>query len=138
MIDTQLLPTPLDLNACYTHVQDDACGGIAIFVGAIRNHNQGESVTRLEFDSYDGMALKEMAKICERAIELHTLHKVSLHHRKGALAIGDTAVIVAVSSPHRREAFAGCAYVIDQLKLHVPIWKKEFRADGTHWLDSRP
>ena len=138
MVDIQLNGDPLNLDEAYKFVQDPVCGGIAVFIGAIRNHNEGEGVTHLEFSSYDGMAVKEMRKIAEAALEVHGLKKVALYHRKGALAIGDVAVIVAVSSPHREAAFAGCAYVIDELKKHVPIWKKEFRADGTHWLNSRP
>ncbi|NJC24967.1 molybdenum cofactor biosynthesis protein MoaE [Neolewinella antarctica] len=138
MIDVRLSGDDLDLSTCYDFVQDPACGGIALFVGAIRNHNQGEEVTHLEFSSYDGMALKEMRKIAEAASEDYGLAKVALHHRKGELKIGDVAVIIAVSSPHRKAAFEGCAYVIDELKKHVPIWKKEFRADGTHWLNARP
>ena len=138
LIDVQLNDRPLSLDDAYAFVQDPACGGIALFVGTIRNHNEGEDVTHLEFSSYDGMALKEMRKICVAAGETFGLKKLALYHRKGTLAIGDVAVIVAVSSPHRKEAFAGCAYVIDELKKHVPIWKKEFRADGTHWLNSRP
>ena len=138
MIDVQLNAEPLDLAACYDFVQDPTCGGINLFVGAIRNHNDGEEVTHLEFSSYDGMALKEMRKICERAVHEHGLARVALHHRKGELQIGDVAVIVAVASPHRAASFAGCQFVIDELKKHVPIWKKEFRADGTHWLNSRP
>ena len=138
MIDTQLTDVPLDVSAAYELVRDPACGGIALFVGTIRNHNEGEEVTRLEFSSYDGMATKEMRKICERAIEKFGLVKAALYHRKGELAIGDVAVIVAVASKHRKAAFTGCEYIIDELKKHVPIWKKEFRADGTHWLNARP
>ena len=85
-----------------------------------------------------GWPPKEMRRICARAIAEFALVKVALYHRKGELAIGDVAVIVAVSSPHRKAAFMGCEYIIDELKKHVPIWKKEFRADGTHWLNARP
>ena len=138
MIDVQLLGEQLSLDDCYRYVQDPTCGGIAIFVGTIRNHNLGQPVERLEFSAYDGMALKEMRKICEAAVERFELRKVSLHHRKGSLAISDVAVIVAVSSPHRKAAFTGCEYIIDELKKHVPIWKKEFRPDGSHWINARP
>lgn len=137
-MNIELLSSPLDLQDCYQSVLDDECGGIALFVGTIRNHNQGEEVTHLEFSSYDSMALKEMRKIAVAAVELHQLKKVALHHRKGELDIGDVAVIIAVSSKHRKAAFEGCEYIIDELKKHVPIWKKEFRADGTHWLNARP
>ena len=138
MIDVQISDQPLSIDACYATVQDPSCGGICLFVGTIRNHNKGEDVSRLEFDSYDGMALKEMRKIGEEALEIHDLKSVVLHHRKGTLAIGDIAVIIAVNSVHRKAAFAGCEWVIDRLKERVPIWKKEFRGDGSFWINARP
>ncbi|SER28863.1 molybdenum cofactor biosynthesis protein MoaE [Neolewinella agarilytica] len=138
MIDVQISDQPLSIDTCYNTVQDPSCGGICLFVGTIRNHNQGEDVSRLEFDSYDGMALKEMRKIGEEVLELYDLKSVVLHHRKGALDIGDVAVIIAVSSVHRKAAFAGCEWVIDRLKERVPIWKKEFRGDGSFWINARP
>jgi len=128
----------LSLDAAYTAVQDPACGGICLFVGTIRNHNKGETVTRLEFSSYDPMALREMEKIAQEAAELHDLHHVALHHRKGNMDIGDVAVIIAVSSVHRKASFQGCEWVIDQLKERVPIWKKEFWEDGGYWVGARP
>lgn len=138
MIDIALLDEPLSIDHCYQFVHNPTCGGICLFVGTIRNHNKGASVTKLEFSSYDGMALKEMQKIADRAIAEHQLQSVALHHRKGALAIGDIAVIIAVSSAHRAAAFAGCEFVIDELKKTVPIWKKEFLEDGSYWVNARP
>ena len=129
---------PLSLDACFGAVRDPACGGIALFVGTIRNHNKGEAVERLEFDAYAPMAIKEMRKICEAAAATHALKRVALHHRTGALAIGDIAVIVAVATHHRAAAFAGCEEIIDELKKHVPIWKKEFLEGGGYWVGARP
>ncbi|CAH1001980.1 Molybdopterin synthase catalytic subunit 1 [Neolewinella maritima] len=138
MIDIALRATPLDLTECSQFVSHPSCGGLCFFVGTIRDLNLGQTVTHLEFDTYDVMALKEMHKIAETAREQFGLHAVALHHRKGELTIGEVAVIVAVSSVHRAPAFAGCEFVIDELKKTVPIWKKEFRADGSHWLAARP
>ena len=138
MIDVALRDTPLDLDECARFVSHPSCGGLCFFVGNIRDLNLGQTVTHLEFEAYDPMALREMRKIAEVARERFGLHAVALHHRKGDLAIGDTAVIVAVSSVHRAPAFAGCEFVIDELKKTVPIWKKEFRGDGSHWLNARP
>ena len=129
---------PLSLDDCFSAVRDPACGGLAFFVGTIRNHNKGEEVVRLEFDAYGPMAEREMNRICTAAAATHGLKKVALHHRRGALEIGDIAVIVAVASHHRAAAFAGCAEIIDELKQHVPIWKKEFLADGGYWVGARP
>ena len=138
MIDIALRNTSLGLDECARLVSHPSCGGLCFFVGTIRDLNLGQTVTHLEFEAYDAMALREMRKIAETARDQFNLHAVALHHRKGDLAIGDTAVIVAVSSVHRAPAFAGCEFIIDELKKTVPIWKKEFRADGSHWLNARP
>lgn len=138
MTDILLSANPLSIDTCYAAVQDPTCGGICLFVGTIRNHNKGKVVTHLNFESYAPMAEKEMRRIAEETVEQHGLHKVSLHHRTGELAIGDIAVIIAVSSHHRAAAFAGCEQVIDELKKHVPIWKKEFLEDGSYWVGARP
>ena len=137
-IDVRLSPEPLSLDACRDFVAHPSCGGLCFFVGTIRDLNLGQTVTHLEFEAYAPMAIREMRKIAEAARERHDLHAVALHHRTGDLAIGDVAVIVAVSSVHRAPAFAGCEFVIDELKKHVPIWKKEFRPDGSHWINARP
>ena len=133
-----LSPSALSLDAAYAAVTDPACGGICLFVGTIRNHSQGRKVTRLEFSSYDPMALREMEAIGAAAKEEFGLRHVALHHRKGDMAIGDIAVIIAVSSAHRKAAFAGCEWIIDRLKERVPIWKKEFWEDGSYWVGARP
>ncbi|WP_420460128.1 molybdenum cofactor biosynthesis protein MoaE [Neolewinella sp.] len=138
MIDVALRDTPLTLDECARFVSHPSCGGLCFFVGNVRDLNLGQTVTHLEFEAYDPMALREMRKIAEAARERFGLYAVALHHRKGDLAIGDTAVIIAVSSVHRAAAFAGCEFVIDELKKTVPIWKKEFRENGSHWLNARP
>lgn len=138
MTDIQILPTPLSLDACYAAVQDPACGGIVLFVGTIRNHNKGKQVTHLDFESYVPMAVKELERIVAQAMTDHELVHACVHHRTGELAVGDIAVIIAVSSHHRAAAFAGCEQLIDELKKHVPIWKKEFLTDGSYWVNARP
>lgn len=138
MIDVELSGEPLDLMECSRLVADPSCGGLCFFVGNVRDLNLGHAVTHLEFEAYEPMAIREMRMIAERALDRFGLHAVALHHRTGQLAIGDTAVIVAVSSVHRAAAFAACEFVIDELKKSVPIWKKEFRDDGSHWLNTTP
>jgi molybdopterin synthase catalytic subunit len=138
MLDIALSDQPLSVDQCYAKVQDPTCGGICLFVGTIRNHSQGEPVTHLEFDSYPPMAIKEMRRIAEEAQEKFGLQSVVVHHRVGHMSIGDIAVIIAVSSAHRAAAFEGCEWVIDELKKDVPIWKKEFRPDGSYWVNARP
>ena len=138
MIDVLLSDQPLSLDAAYAAVVDPTCGGIVLFVGTIRNHNKGQTVTHLNFDAYEPMALREMKRIGEAAATQFHLAHVSLHHRTSALAIGDIAVIIAVSSHHRKAAFTGCEYIIDELKQHVPIWKHEYLEDGSYWVNARP
>lgn len=109
-------------------------GGVVLFMGLVRDHNQGKDVVRLDYEAYDAMAVRKMVEIRE-AIEAATPGaRVAMAHRKGSLIIGDVAVLVAASAPHRAEAFAACREAIERLKAEVPIWKKEFSPDGAEWL----
>ena len=137
-IDVQVLASPLSIDTCYDYVLDPACGGICLFVGTVRNLNKGESVTHLEFESYIPMAAKEMRTIAQHCLENFSSHKVSIHHRVGKVDLTEKAVIIAVSSKHRKAAFEACEYVIDTLKKTVPIWKKEFLIDGSYWVNAHP
>ncbi|WP_246050217.1 molybdenum cofactor biosynthesis protein MoaE [Neolewinella litorea] len=137
-IDVQLSATALSLQVCRDFVVHPSCGGLCFFEGTIRDLNLGATVTHLEFEAYAPMAVKEMTKIAVAARNDFGLHAVALHHRTGDLAIGETAVIIAVSSVHRKPAFEGCEFIIDELKKTVPIWKREYRADGSHWLNAHP
>jgi len=128
----------LDLAICNEFVQDDACGGIALFVGTVRNHTKGKEVKRLDFSAYKPMAIKEMHKIATQAIEKFDISKIAIHHAVGNLKIGDVPVIIAVSSAHRDAAFKACKFAIDTLKETVPIWKKEHFEDGEVWVNSHP
>jgi len=128
----------LDLAICNEFVQDDTCGGIALFVGTVRNHTKGKEVKRLDFSAYEPMAIKEMHKIAKQAIEKFDISKIAIHHAVGNLKIGDVPVIIAVSSAHRDAAFKACKFAIDTLKETVPIWKKEHFEDGEVWVNSHP
>jgi len=128
----------LKLEDCVDFVQDEACGGIATFVGTVRNSTQKKTVSRLDFSAYEPMAEKEMKKIAEQAIEKFKISKIAIHHALGNLQIGDIPVIISVSSPHRDAAFEACKYAIDTLKETVPIWKKEHFEDGEVWVNAHP
>lgn len=129
---------PLVLQDCYSFVEDPSCGGIATFIGTVRNATKNKNVTLLDFSSYKPMALKEMQKIAERALEKFSIHKIAIHHAVGPLKIGEIPVIIAVSSAHRKAAFEACEFAIDTLKETVPIWKKEHFDDGEVWVNSHP
>ncbi len=137
-IDIQLLETPLDPTCCETFVSDPEAGGIVVFVGTVRRKTAGREVVRLEFESYQPMAVRQMQIIANQAVEKFSALKISMHHRLGNLEIGGVAVVIAVSTPHRAAAFDACRFCIDELKKSVPIWKKEVFADGEIWVASHP
>ncbi len=128
----------LNLQECYDFVQDASCGGIALFVGTVRNKTQDKAVTVLDFSTYQAMAIKEMQKIADKALADFDIIKIAIHHAEGKLQIGDIPVIISVSSPHRKAAFKACQFAIDTLKEKVPIWKKEHFVDGEVWVNSHP
>jgi molybdopterin synthase catalytic subunit len=129
----RLVREPIDVAALAATTPAD--GAVCLFVGVVRNENQGRAVLRLEYEAYEEMALPLMEDIAAEARRLHPVTDVRLVHRLGRLEIGEASVAVAVSSPHRAEAFAACRFAIDTLKARVPIWKKELYADGSAWLD---
>tara|TARA_R110001583_G_scaffold132777_3_gene284719 strand:- start:71 stop:496 length:426 start_codon:yes stop_codon:yes gene_type:complete len=128
----------LNLQKCYNFVQDTSCGGVALFVGTVRNATKNKKVTLLDFSAYEPMAIKEMRKIADKALEKFSIHKIAIHHAVGELQIGEVPVIIAVSSAHRKAAFEACEFAIDTLKETVPIWKKEHFEDGDVWVNSHP
>jgi len=128
----------LNLQDCTNFVEDDSCGGIVTFVGAVRNSTKNKTVTLLDFSAYEPMAIKEMQKIAAIALEKFPIHKIAIHHAVGELQIGDVPVIIAVSSAHRKAAFEACEFAINTLKETVPIWKKEHFEDGEVWVNSHP
>lgn len=113
-------------------------GGIATFVGVVRGTNHGRTVRWLEYSAFAPLAVKEMEAIAAEAQARWSLIDVRIVHRLGHLEVGDVAVALGVASPHRKEAFEACAWVIDELKRRVPIWKREVTADGAEWIGSTP
>ncbi|HET8623329.1 MAG TPA: molybdenum cofactor biosynthesis protein MoaE [Gemmatimonadales bacterium] len=130
-----LTTAPLDLSRLVAEVTAPARGGIACFLGVVRDHHGGRSVASLEYSAYEPMAEIECRRIvAEARARWHA--EVALEHRVGQLAIGDAAVAIAAAAPHRDAAFAACRYVIEEVKRRVPIWKRERFADGTEgWVD---
>jgi molybdopterin synthase catalytic subunit len=110
-------------------------GALCLFTGIVRDHHEGRRVDHLEYEAYEEMALPLMEEIASEARSRWRVSTVSVVHRLGRLEIGETSVAVAVTSPHRREAFEACHHVIDALKSRVPIWKKEFYSDGSAWIE---
>lgn len=134
----ELTENPISIQQVIDSVYDDEAGGIDVFIGTVRKQTQGKRVVALEFEAYPSMALAEMEKIAMQAREKFSVLKVSVSHAVGRKEIGDLAVVIAVSAPHRDAAFRACRYVIDTLKETVPIWKKEIFEDGEVWVAAHP
>jgi molybdopterin synthase catalytic subunit len=125
---------PIEVPPILASVQTRHSGAIDCFIGTVRNHSQGKRVKAMEYTSYTEMGEKLMRQIEEEMQRKWTLHHVVLIHRVGMLQVGDVAVVTAVSSSHRAEAFEACRYAIDRIKADVPIWKKEFFEEGHAWV----
>ncbi len=137
-ISIKITTERLNMQVCYDLVNDDSSGGIALFVGTVRNITEGKTVNRLDFSSHESMAEKEIKKIALQTFKKYDIIKIAIHHALGELQIGDIPVIIAVSSAHRAAAFDACQYTIDTLKQTVPIWKKEHFDDGEVWVNAHP
>lgn len=129
---------PLEVQKTLDLVTDPGSGAVDIFVGTVRNQTKGKTVVKLDFEAYEKMAISEMAKIAAQAGEKWPVKKMAIHHRVGSLKVGEIAVIIAVSTPHRKASFEACQFAIDTLKLSVPIWKKEIFEDGEVWVAAHP
>ncbi len=115
---------------------DKAAGGYVAFEGWIRNENEGQEVLRLEYEVYEPLAVKEGAKIIEEARAKYPIMHADCVHREGLLELGECAVWVGVTSAHRDEAFAACRYIIDEVKVRLPVWKKEYYVNGdSGWVN---
>jgi molybdopterin synthase catalytic subunit len=115
---------------------DQSAGGYVAFEGWIRNENEGQEVLRLEYEVYEPLAVKEGAKIIEEAKAKFPISNAACVHREGLLELGDCAVWVGVVAAHRDEAFAACRYIIDEVKIRLPIWKKEYYVNGdSGWVN---
>lgn len=110
-------------------------GAIVVFEGIVRDHSRGRCTLRLDYEAYEPMALLKMRQIGALLREKFPIHRFAIVHRLGRLEIGETSVLIAVSSPHRAAAFDACRFAIDTLKRTVPIWKKEYFADGAVWAE---
>lgn len=132
----QMVTDPIDVDALRRDMFDPAAGAFVGFEGWIRNENEGHRVLRLEYEAYEPLAIKEGEKVIAEAQSQFPLLRVACVHRSGLLEIGECAVWVGVSAGHRDEAFHGCRYVIDQVKVRLPIWKKEHYVNGdSGWIN---
>jgi molybdopterin synthase catalytic subunit len=130
----ELTTEPLDVGAIARRVVLPECGAIVTLDGFVRQWTKGRESLYLVYEAYEPMATKEMKKLGEIAHEKFEISHIGIVHRLGKLEIGETSVVISVSAPHRRAAFQACEWAIRELKRTVPIWKKEFYADGEAWV----
>lgn len=134
-VHTAIDDTPLSVAEAHSFVGDPSAGATVVFTGTVRNRSEGREVAGLSYEAYRERAAPQLAALAGRAARRWpALCAIWMTHRTGSLAIGEPAVVVAVSAPHRAEAFAAAAWGIDTLKAEVAIWKQEHWADGAaHW-----
>ncbi len=131
-----LLDSPLEPQRLRLALQQGGFGAYVAFEGWVRDHNEGRAVQRLEYEAFAVLAQREGERVLEEASARFALGRALCAHRVGALAIGELAVWVGVSSAHRDAAFQACRYIIDQIKHRLPIWKKEYYVDGdSGWVN---
>ena len=128
----------LDPRALRDVVMTPASGACVVFEGVVRDHHEGRAVERLEYEAYEEMALRQMERVASEVAEEYRdreVHDIAIHHRVGPLVVGETSLIVAVSAAHRRDAFEAALRAVDRVKETVPVWKKEWGPDGSHWQE---
>ena len=129
-----LRDVPLSVDEVLDAVRHPACGGIALFVGVVRDHDHGDRVTALDYEAHPS-AVDTMRRTCDDVLARSQALRVAAVHRTGALRVGDLAVVVAAAAPHRGQAFDACRDLIDTLKSQTPIWKHQSLGDGsTEWV----
>ena len=129
-----LRDVPLSVDEVLDSVRHPTCGGVALFVGVVRDHDHGEPVTALDYEAHPS-AVETMRRTCDDVLARSQAVRVAAVHRTGALQVGDLAVVVAASAPHRGQAFDACRDLIDTLKADTPIWKHQRLGDGsTEWV----
>jgi molybdopterin synthase catalytic subunit len=129
-----LRDAPLSVDEALEQVKHPGAGALCVFLGTVRDHNDGRAVVRLEYEAYASMAIAEMKRIADELAEEIPGVQLAVVHRTGALAVGDVAVVCAASSPHRDDAYRACRALIDRVKARVPIWKREYGPEGACWV----
>lgn len=133
-----LCRAPLSVDRCVQAVAAAGAGATVVFIGHVRDQNRGNRIVALDYSAYEPMALEVMRRLCDAVAMTSPNLRLAVEHRVGSLVIGDLAVVIAASAPHRAEAFAACRELIERLKQDVPIWKKEFGEAGEEWLGMGP
>jgi MoaE-MoaD fusion protein len=133
-----LVTQAIDAELLLKEIKQGEDGAVVVFDGIVRNNTRGRRTLYLVYEAYQEMALRQMQMLAQEAILTYRVRDISIVHRLGQLAVGETSILIVVASAHRAEAFAACQWLIDTLKKTVPIWKKEFFEDGAVWADGEP
>lgn len=128
-------PDVLDPNGLRSRMNTEGCGAVVSFVGLTRETEGDADVLRLEFDAWQDKLTPVLSRLAEEAIEHFGVRSVAMAHRTGSVGPGEPIVAIHVGSPHRKEAFQACEWLIDELKKQAPIWKKEVTTDGETWKE---
>jgi len=134
----EITAAPLAPEPFLEHVRRDDSGAVALFLGVVRDNSHGRRVLYLEYDAYAEMAEGKLREVAEEALARWPITDVAIAHRTGRLEIGETSLLVAVSSPHRHDAFAACHHIVNRIKEVVPVWKKEVWEGGEAWIEGDP
>jgi molybdopterin converting factor subunit 1 len=129
---------PIDTESTLRRLKRPEDGAAVVFEGVVRNQTRGRTTLYLDYEAYEGMALREMEALAGQAFDKFQIRDLAVIHRLGRLQIGETSVLIVVASAHRAAAFDACRWLIDTLKRTVPIWKKEYFEDGAVWADGEP
>jgi molybdopterin synthase catalytic subunit len=132
--DVRLVSQEIDVPELLARVTHPEAGAVNLFIGMTRNNNDGKQVRALEYSAFEPMAVDELRRIEAEIRNRWNVIGVAVVHRLGRLHVGESSVVIAISAPHRKDAFEACRYAIDTLKSRIPIWKKEFYDDGESWV----
>ena len=136
-IRTRIVRRAIDVDALLAEVGDTANGAIVLFLGRVRETNDGRAVTGIEYSAYGEMAERELAAIANECASAFGIAHLAIEHRLGALALGDASIAIAVAHPHRAAAYEASRFVIEEVKRRVPIWKREGYEDGSsEWVNA--
>ena len=130
----ELTEKPLDSEKITDKVRRDTNGAVVTFLGTTRDNFEGKTVVTLEYEAFDEMAVKKLEEVRQELMAEFGLEQIAISHRVGIVGIGEISLVIAVGSPHRKEAFNACHKAVDRIKEVVPIWKKEVYKDGSRWV----
>lgn len=136
IMHTAIVNTRIDLNTLIEHVAAPGVGAVSVFLGTVRDINDGRSVTGIDYEAYEAMAVKELEAVAEEVCAATPELRVALEHRVGTLRVGDVSIAIVAGHPHRAQACDAARAIIELVKVRVPIWKREHYEDGSiEWVD---